>query len=644
MDRCEHLKTIASWFHFFVKSSTTPSHAFLAGFKEFSGALKVALSDLRSALVKEACVLVSLAAMTLNQNFVVFFESLLSTLLSISFVTVAIIQNAADQTMRSCLLHSSISPRVIAGLCDSTTSKQATLRMKVAKFLSIILAIHPPPSLSKYEDQLSGAVTCFLTDSQPECRQAARSTLWLLEKHFPGIADDILSAIDSHQRKAALSEKSFHTKTRTGNEFISYVYSSFVPADLMVPVSATHLGLSDRSIPVRGTVGEVEHIEVLNSSHSELKPKESIRRKPVRMQAVPRPSTSSAVEKTSSREEISDEVTLPVNQSQGHSKNLRRLSLRFSNQRQANIVEKVEKIKPIPIEKEVDHETPVAHSSPDYVENEEESQWNSPELLQSPEQSQAPNPLLSKVKTTLAPLTPKTPGRHLMNTWSGAQSSMTFDSPMVNRDHKAVFQEVITKLKGDADEKRSACASVITLVKEDVADHVWNTFFGQLLLSLIGLFEDRDSTVRELTLFCIREIARCEELSHLLVEFAEIVLVKVIQLTADPMIEVSDAADDCSEELVNCLPSNIVFPLLIPLIVSSENDSIKVTSMRLAGICVLYLGSVIEQMYSNELSLLSVAYEGKFHILMLTFERLLFFVLLTYTLLLVVGLWRTYKD
>ncbi|KAL0225346.1 hypothetical protein RCL1_003258 [Eukaryota sp. TZLM3-RCL] len=589
--RCEKLRQIYAWFYSYLKTNSTPSHTFLKAFKDFIPAFKLALGDLRSSLVKEACQLVSIASITLRENFEVFFEPILPVLLKMTFVTVAIIASAGDQAVRSALLHSPINQRILTILCEGVSSRHNQLRAKSAKYLGLILSIHSPPSLAKFEDILCSAIGSSLSDALPECRAAARVNIWLLERHFPGIADDLLSTAEPHQRKAAIQEREVHVGEKRGHALVKYVYNLFLPSsDIKIAIIGPHLGLNDYSIPANGGISVgVSSLSVnprpsLASTVKNLPPSTAVPVEDRLTQSLGsnfNPNINSNISNNSSvgntisssfNSNIGPNISQNNNQPVNAGQNLRRLSRFFGSQSQSNEV-KESRQSSIVIDENV-------------IEIPESREFSSPSLSPSP------------LKSTLPPLTPKTPGYSLSNK-NYAMSPM-----VVKETDVGVLTALISKLRESLEDKRLALSHLVSLLRTSLKEHVWASCFSQLLLSLMNLLEDYDSTVRELALFVIREIAKNETISHLLCDFSEILLLKTVSLVGDEILEVSDAADDCAEELLSALDPQVCFPLLIPIVVSAENVSVKTSAIRLSGLCLAQIGPLVLSRFYSETSLL----------------------------------------
>ena len=162
-----------------------------------------AVKDLRSQLVREACISVSFLTTQLGDTGKLdrFAEAVLPSILqqmansakimATSAVTCAHFVVSDVQTHR-------LIPIIAAQLA---ASKSATIRKHCYELVENALAKWPTRSLDKQVSTLVDIVKRGLTDADQEARAHSRQAFWQLKNHFPNQADHLYNQLDSMRQK-----------------------------------------------------------------------------------------------------------------------------------------------------------------------------------------------------------------------------------------------------------------------------------------------------------------------------------------------------------------------------------------------------------------------------------------------------------
>jgi len=165
------------------------------------------LNDLRSAISKEACILVCLAAKQsgeILENFcdkIITKECLLKTVNSANRLT-----SEQGHACIATLLQEVRSPRIIPKIIEESTSKNASLRQKIAEYIQIIITSYERHVIEKYQTILEGAITLAISDANKDVRQITRKTFQSYIELYPSKADKMLSNFDLSVQKALIDE------------------------------------------------------------------------------------------------------------------------------------------------------------------------------------------------------------------------------------------------------------------------------------------------------------------------------------------------------------------------------------------------------------------------------------------------------
>jgi len=104
------------------------------------------------------------------------------------------------------LLQEVRSPRIIPKIIEESTSKNASLRQKIAEYIQIIITSYERHVIEKYQTILEGAITLAISDANKDVRQITRKTFQSYIELYPSKADKMLSNFDLSVQKALIDE------------------------------------------------------------------------------------------------------------------------------------------------------------------------------------------------------------------------------------------------------------------------------------------------------------------------------------------------------------------------------------------------------------------------------------------------------
>lgn len=180
-----------------------------ANFDEFHSQLRLfvppfqlSLKDLRSQVVREACITIAYLCRTLGNRVDRFAENLLAHLISLLLNSAKIMASSGLVCIRFILqyVHNN---RLIPIICDHLSkSKSKEIRRACCDFLDLIVHSWPTAPMEKHIATLQAAIKKGIADADSEARFGARKAYWGFKQHFPDQAESLLNSLDNAHKKA----------------------------------------------------------------------------------------------------------------------------------------------------------------------------------------------------------------------------------------------------------------------------------------------------------------------------------------------------------------------------------------------------------------------------------------------------------
>uniref|UniRef100_A0A7N6BI93 TOG domain-containing protein n=1 Tax=Anabas testudineus TaxID=64144 RepID=A0A7N6BI93_ANATE len=158
------------------------------------GAFKLSAKDLRSQVVREACITVVIWTL-LNVQYYTYLFSFSFFLLFYTFMA-----TSGVSAIRIIIRHTHV-PRLIPLITSNCTSKSVAVRRRCYDFLDLLLQEWQTHSLERHTAVLVESIKKGIRDADSEARVEARKAYWGLRNHFPGEADALYNSLEpSYQR------------------------------------------------------------------------------------------------------------------------------------------------------------------------------------------------------------------------------------------------------------------------------------------------------------------------------------------------------------------------------------------------------------------------------------------------------------
>ncbi|XP_078544437.1 CLIP-associating protein 2 isoform X9 [Lissotriton helveticus] len=227
-------------------------------------AFKLSVKDLRSQVVREACITVAHISTILGNKFDHGAESIVPPLFNLVPNSAKVMATSGCAAIRIIIRHTHV-PRLIPLITSNCSSKSVAVRRRCFDFLDLLLQEWQTHSLERHVAVLVETIKKGMHDADAEARVEARKTFWGLRNHFPAESDALYNSLEPQYQKnlqsnaktsssaASLpqSDRSSSSSQESLNRpFSSSKWSSSSPANIPGRVA----GSSSKTAPSPGTL------------------------------------------------------------------------------------------------------------------------------------------------------------------------------------------------------------------------------------------------------------------------------------------------------------------------------------------------------------------------------------------------------
>ncbi|XP_038665822.1 CLIP-associating protein 2 isoform X22 [Scyliorhinus canicula] len=194
--RANALKKIRS----LLIAGATEYDCFFQHLRLLEGAFKLSAKDLRSQVVREACITVAHLSTHLGNKFDHSAEAIVPTLFNLVPNCAKVMATSGVAAIRCIIRHTHV-PRLIPLITSNCTSKSVAVRRRCYEFLDLLLQEWQTHSLERHVTVLVETIKKGISDADAEARQEARKTYWSLRNHFPAEADALYNSLEPSYQK-----------------------------------------------------------------------------------------------------------------------------------------------------------------------------------------------------------------------------------------------------------------------------------------------------------------------------------------------------------------------------------------------------------------------------------------------------------
>ncbi|XP_072303604.1 CLIP-associating protein 2 [Eucyclogobius newberryi] len=164
------------------------------------GAFKLSAKDLRSQVVREACITVAYLSSVLGNKFDHGAEAIVPVLFNLIPNCAKVMASSGVSAIRIIIRHTHV-PRLIPLITSNCTSKSVSVRRRCYYFLDLLLQDWHTHSLERHIAVLVESIKKGIRDADSEARVEARKAYWGLRNHFPAETDALYNSLEASYQK-----------------------------------------------------------------------------------------------------------------------------------------------------------------------------------------------------------------------------------------------------------------------------------------------------------------------------------------------------------------------------------------------------------------------------------------------------------
>ncbi|XP_018413599.1 PREDICTED: CLIP-associating protein 1 isoform X5 [Nanorana parkeri] len=168
------------------------------------GAFKLSTKDLRSQVVREACITLGHLSSVLGNKFDHGAEAIMPTVFNLVPNSAKIMASSGVVAVRLIIRHTHV-PRLIPIITSNCTSKSVAVRRRCFEFLDLLLQEWQTHSLERHISVLAETIKKGIHDADSEARIVARKCYWGFHSHFSREAEHLYHNLESSYQKALQS-------------------------------------------------------------------------------------------------------------------------------------------------------------------------------------------------------------------------------------------------------------------------------------------------------------------------------------------------------------------------------------------------------------------------------------------------------
>ncbi|KAM3858462.1 CLIP-associating protein 2 [Diretmus argenteus] len=168
------------------------------------GAFKLSAKDLRSQVVREACITVAHLSSVLGNKFDHGAEAIVPVLFNLIPNCAKVMASSGVSAICFIIRHTH-APRIIPLITSNCTSKSVSVRRRCYDFLDLLLQEWQTHSLERHIAVLVESIKKGIRDADSEARVEARKAYWGLRNHFPAEADALYNSLEPSYQKTLQS-------------------------------------------------------------------------------------------------------------------------------------------------------------------------------------------------------------------------------------------------------------------------------------------------------------------------------------------------------------------------------------------------------------------------------------------------------
>ncbi|XP_041459123.1 CLIP-associating protein 1-A-like isoform X7 [Lytechinus variegatus] len=191
----------------FIIAGAAEYDCFGQSLRQMEEALILSVKDLRSQVLREACVTLAFLSIRLKRQF----DHAAEVVLPHLFI---LIQNSAKVMATSSMVAIDViirhthSPRLIPIMKSNATSKSTAIRKQTFTYISTVLNVWDTHAMERHASLLCEVIHKGIEDADSEARAVSRKAFWKFSEHFKSHADKMFNNLDASKQKMLQGELS----------------------------------------------------------------------------------------------------------------------------------------------------------------------------------------------------------------------------------------------------------------------------------------------------------------------------------------------------------------------------------------------------------------------------------------------------
>lgn len=151
--------------------------------------------DLRSQIVREACITLAFLAQSFGNRLEIFMEQQMPSLINLLQNSAKIMATSGLIALRFIIEHTH-SSKLIPFITSGLESRSKEIRRACCEYLNQLLSTWEAHYLERSVQLIFVAIKKGLNDADPEARVFSRKAFWAFQSHFPSQADTLFNSLD----------------------------------------------------------------------------------------------------------------------------------------------------------------------------------------------------------------------------------------------------------------------------------------------------------------------------------------------------------------------------------------------------------------------------------------------------------------
>ncbi|XP_075164234.1 CLIP-associating protein [Haematobia irritans] len=169
--------------------------------------LDILKEELRSQVIREACITIAFMSKTLHQKLDKFCEYIMEQLILLIQNSAKVIASASALAVKYIIKYTH-APKLLKIIADMLqTSKSKDIRAALCEIICLLCEEWPTKAIERSAPLLRDTLKKSISDADSEARRHSRRAYWVFRRHFPDMADQIYGTLDIAAQKALERER-----------------------------------------------------------------------------------------------------------------------------------------------------------------------------------------------------------------------------------------------------------------------------------------------------------------------------------------------------------------------------------------------------------------------------------------------------